>query len=42
MTVRFDPEIRTIERLIGHSGTFHSDDVFCGAIARILNPDAEI
>lgn len=42
MTVRFDPTIRTVERLIVHSGTFHSDDVFCGAIARILNPGVEI
>lgn len=35
-------ETYTINELTVHSGTFHSDDVFCGAVAKILNPDVII
>lgn len=31
-----------IQQLWVHAGIFHADDVFCGAIARILNPDCSI
>ena len=39
---KFDKETRTINTLTVHAGTFHSDDVFCGAVAQILNPKAVI
>lgn len=38
----FDFTTRTIKQLTVHSGIFHSDDVFCGAVAKILNPDVKI
>ena len=38
----FGYEYSTIHRLTVHAGTFHSDDVFCGAAASLLNPGVEI
>lgn len=38
----FITDNRKICSLSVHSGTFHSDDVFCGALARLINPDCEI
>ena len=31
-----------IEKIIVHAGVFHADDVFCVALARILNPECEV
>ena len=38
----FDYTMHWISSLTVHAGVFHADDVFCGAMARIINPDAEI
>ncbi len=42
MIARYDETIRTINELTVHAGVFHSDDVFCGAVARILNEEAVV
>lgn len=42
MKEKFDKTIRTINRITVHSGTFHSDDVFCVAVSKILNVNVEI
>ena len=31
-----------INKIIVHGGVFHADDVFCVALARIINPDCEV
>ena len=33
---------KMIEKIIVHGGIFHADDIFCVALARILNPDCEV
>ena len=32
----------TVDKLIVHGGVFHTDDVLCGAMARLINPDVVI
>lgn len=38
----FDSTIRNIEMLTVHAGVFHSDDVFCAALAEVINPEVKI
>ena len=35
-------KILEIEKAFTHAGKFHADDVFSGALLRILNPEIEI
>lgn len=39
---KYDTIKRTINTLTVHAGVFHSDDVFCAAVASILNKNATI
>ena len=32
----------TINKIIVHAGIFHADDIFCVALARIINPECEV
>lgn len=38
----FDMNQHKINTLVVHTGVFHSDDVFCSAAMKILNPDVSI
>ena len=42
MRDQFDQREYTIRHLVVHAGVFHADDVFCGALARTLNPNVVI
>lgn len=42
MKENYDINIHTINKLTVHAGTFHSDDVFCGAVAKTLNENVII